>query len=220
MSRTPQKRSGRKKPEERAAEIAQAARELALERGLSAITLRGVAAQAGVASGLVAHYQPQVDSLVASTFSAIVSDEIREVEGLLAGLPAPRQRLAALLDTLLDSARLEVTAVWVEAWSLGRRNDVLAARVREQMDAWQLIIQGIVDAGIAAGEFETSDAASVAWQILGMIDGLNAQALVRWNGVSDRGAHLVRAVEGMVGAPGGGLLVHDPSAPDVPHPKQ
>ncbi|NKX55557.1 TetR/AcrR family transcriptional regulator [Arthrobacter mobilis] len=211
MSSTPQKRAARKAPAERAAEITQAARNLALERGLSTITLRNVAARIGVAPGLVAHYQPNVEALVAGTFTAIVAEEIEEVAGLLAGLPAPREQLGMLLDTLLDNARLDVTAIWVEAWTLGRRNEALAACVREQMDAWQAVLQGVVEAGIAAGEFETSDPASVAWQILGMIDGLNAQALVRWNGVSDRGTHLARAVEGMVGAARGSLLPRSPS---------
>ena len=67
---------------------------------------------------------------------------------------------------------------------------------------------GVVEAGVATNEFETSDTASVAWQILGMIDGLNAQALVRWDGVNDRGTHLARAVEGMVGAARGSLQQH------------
>ncbi|WP_159800838.1 TetR/AcrR family transcriptional regulator [Arthrobacter zhaoguopingii] len=206
MSSTPPKRAARKAPSERAAEIAEAARELALERGLAAITLRSVAARVGVASGLVAHYQPNVDALVADTFATIVAAETAEVAALLARLPEPPQRLALLLDTLLDGARLDVTAVWVEAWTLGRRNEALAASVRVQMDAWQAVLQDVVEAGIAAGQFETPDAESVAWQILGMIDGLNAQALVRWDGVTDRGVHLARAVEGMVGAARGSLV--------------
>ncbi|WP_294568776.1 TetR/AcrR family transcriptional regulator [uncultured Arthrobacter sp.] len=206
MSSTPPRRAVRKAPSERAAEIAEAARELALERGLAAITLRSVAARVGVASGLVAHYQPNVDALVADTFATIVAAETAEVAALLARLPDPAQRLALLLDTLLDGARLDVTAVWVEAWTLGRRNEALAASVRVQMDAWQAVLQDVVEAGIAAGQFETPDAASVAWQILGMIDGLNAQALVRWDGVNDRGVHLARAVEGMVGAARGALV--------------
>ena len=206
MSSTPPRRAVRKAPSERAAEIAEAARELALERGLAAITLRSVAARVGVASGLVAHYQPNVDALVADTFATIVAAETAEVAALLARLPDPPQRLALLLDTLLDGARLDVTAVWVEAWTLGRRNEALAASVRVQMDAWQAVLQDVVEAGIAAGQFETPDAASVAWQILGMIDGLNAQALVRWDGVNDRGVHLARAVEGMVGAARGALV--------------
>lgn len=206
MSSTIQKRAARKSPAERAAEIAEAAREIALGQGLSAITLRNVAARVGVASGLVAHYQPNVDALVAGTFAAIVSAETEEVAGLLDRLPTPLEKLGMLLDTLMDGSRLDVTAIWVEAWTLGRRNEALAASVREQMDAWQAVVQRLVEAGIDAGEFDTFDAPSVAWQILGMVDGLNAQALVRWDGVSDRGTHLARAVEGMVGAARGSLL--------------
>lgn len=205
MSSTQRKRAVRKAPGERASEISEAARTIALEQGLGSITLRNVAARVGVASGLVAHYQPNVEALVASTFTGIVSAEAAEVQATLDRMPSARGQLAYLLDTLLDSSRLDVTAVWVDAWTMGRRNEALAVCVRDQMDAWQAMLQGVVEAGIAAGEFETSDAASVAWQILGMIDGLNAQALVRWDGVNDRGTHLARAVEGMVGAARGSL---------------
>ncbi|WP_426299856.1 TetR/AcrR family transcriptional regulator [Arthrobacter sp. R-11] len=205
MSSTTQKRATRKSPAERAAEITEAARAIALEQGLSAITLRNVASHVGVASGLVAHYQPNVDALVAGTFTAIVAAETEEVAGMLAALPGPVERLALLLDTLMDGSRLDVTAVWVEAWTLGRRNEALAACVREQMDAWQAVLQAVVEDGVAGGHFETDDPASLAWQILGMIDGLTAQSLVRWGGVSDRGTHLARAVEGMVGAARGSL---------------
>ncbi|OFI37121.1 TetR family transcriptional regulator [Arthrobacter sp. SW1] len=205
MSSTTQKRATRKSPAERAAEITEAARGIALEQGLSAITLRSVAARVGVASGLVAHYQPNVDALVAGTFTAIVAAETEEVAGMLAALPGPVERLAFLLDTLMDGSRLDVTAVWVEAWTLGRRNEALAACVREQMDAWQAVLQRVVEDGVASGDFDADDPASLAWQVLGMIDGLTAQSLVRWGGVSDRGTHLARAVEGMVGAARGSL---------------
>jgi len=206
MSTTPSRRVPRKAPAARAAELAQAARSIALEQGLSAITLRSVARRTGVAPGLVAHYHPSAEVLVAGTFASIVSAETEEVAALVAGRPTPQQGLSLLLDTLLDDHRLAVTAVWVEAWSLGRRNETLAVGVREQMDAWQAVIRDLVAAGVAAGEFSTPDAGSVAWQILGMIDGLNAQALVRWNGVADRHTHLARAVEVMVGAAPSSLL--------------
>lgn len=208
MSRSPQKRAVRKVPSERAAEISEAARELALECGLSAITLRRVAERVGVASSLVAHYHPNADALVAGTFTTIVAAETEEVAAALDRFPTPQAGLAFLLDTLLDGSRLDVTAIWVDAWALGRRNEALAVCVRAQMDTWQAILQGVLQAGVAAGQFEMTEPAAVAWQILGMIDGLNAQALVRWDGVRDRGTHLARAVEGMVGAARGSLLHH------------
>lgn len=205
MSRPPRKKAARKSPAERAAEITDAARDLALEQGLTAVTLRGIAARIDVAPALVAHYEPNMDALIATTFATIVAAEIEEVDELLAALPTPTARIAVLIDTLLDGSRDDVTVVWVEAWGLGRRNDALAASVREQMDAWQEVVQGVIEAGVASGEFETPDAASVAWQLLGMIDGLNAQALVRWGDASARGSLIGHALEGMLGMRRGAL---------------
>lgn len=200
MSST-RKKAARKTPAERAGEIADAAQELALEQGLAAVTLRAVAARIDVAPALVAHYQPTMDALVATTFSSVVAAELDEIRAVLAAEARPTARVAALVDTLLDGTRDDVTLVWVEAWALGRRNETLATAVREQMDAWQHVVRGLVDDGVAAGEFDVDDAADVAWQLLGMIDGLNAQALVRWNAERSRGSVLHRAVEGMLGLP-------------------
>jgi len=172
---------------------------------LAAVTLRAVAARAGVAPPLVAHYEPSMESLIARTFSTIVSAEIAELEALIAALPSPSAQLTALCESLLDGSRNEVSIVWVEAWALGRRNEALAGAVREQMDAWQSVFQTIIEAGVARREFDTQDAAAVAWQVLGMIDGLNAQALVRWGEAEARGSLISRAIEGMLGLERGTL---------------
>ena len=205
MSSPTRKKAARKSPAERAAEIADAAHELALEQGLSAVTLRAVAARIDVAPALVAHYEPDMQALIASTFASIVAAELAEVDALVAGLPTPRERLAAMLATLLDGSRDDVTVIWVEAWAMGRRNEALAASVRDEMDAWQAMIRGVVEAGVASGDFETDDPAAAAWQLLGMIDGLNAQALVRWGDAADRGSLISHAVEGMLGLERGAL---------------
>src|SRR4051794_30261566 len=198
MSSAPRKKAERKSPQQRAAEIAQAACDLALAEGLSAVTLRAVAARIDVAPALVAHYEPNMDALVAASFRAVVSAELAEIREVLAGQPTPTGRLADLLTTLLDGTRDDVTVVWVEAWAMGRRNETLARAVRAEMDQWQAVLQTLIADGVAAGEFETTDASDVAWQLLGMIDGLNAQALVRWNDERSRGSALQRAVEGML----------------------
>jgi AcrR family transcriptional regulator len=241
-------RAERKAPEERRAEIDAASRGLALSEGLSAVTLRGVAARAGVTPALVAHYRPNMDELVAETFRAIVAAELREVAGGSGGAeghevtpitgnsadgalrtgeasrpgeasrrdeaaqatPAT-ERLGALVHTLLDGSREDVTLVWVEAWALGRRNETLAAAVREQMDAWQAVMHDLIAAGTAAGEFDVDDPAAVAWQLIGMIDGLNAQALVRWG--EGRSVLLTHALEGMLGLARGALAAPAPRRP-------
>lgn len=202
----PRGRASRKAPEERRAEIVEAARGLALDEGLAAVTLRGVAARAGVTPALVAHYRPNMDELVAETFRTIVAAELNEVAGPRSDGDADVSatvRLGALVRTLLDGSRDDVTLVWVEAWALGRRNETLGAAVREQMDAWQTVLHDLIAAGAAAGEFDVEDPSAVAWQLLGMIDGLNAQALVRWG--EGRRVLLTHALEGMLGVERGSL---------------
>jgi AcrR family transcriptional regulator len=205
MSTPSRPRAARKSPAERAHLIARAARDLAIEQGLAAVTLRAVAARAGVAPALVAHYEPSMESLISGTFSVIVSAEIAELEALIAVIPTPSMQLATLCGSLLDGSRNDVGVVWVEAWALGRRHEMLAEAVREQMDTWKNVFQTIIEAGVACGEFDTRDPDTVAWQLLGMIDGLNAQALVRWGDAGARGSLISRAVEGMLGLERGAL---------------
>jgi len=187
-------RAPRRAPAERRAAIADAARAVALSDGLGAVTLRSVAARAGVAPALVAHYADGgMDALVAEAFAGIVGRELEEVSALVAGADDPRAALAALIHTLAGGTRDDVTAVWVEAWALGRRNETLAAAVREQMDAWHALVRALVE------PFGVADPGTAAWQILAMIDGTGAQSLVRWGGTADRSELLLRAVEGMLG---------------------
>lgn len=201
-TRTPRTR---KTPDGRRAEIAVAARELALEQGLDAVTQRAVATRAEMAPALVAHYVASMDQLVAETFSAIVADELVEVGTLLASEPDPVRRLALLLGTLLDGSRHEVTPVWVHAWALGRRNELLAAAVRREMDDWQAMIREVLAEGAQSGRFRCDDPGETAWHILAMIDGLDAHTLVRWNAPAVQISLAQRAVEGMLALQPGAL---------------
>lgn len=205
MSSTSTKVRTRKSPAQRSAEILEAATRLAREQGLSALTLRAVAERAGVASGLIAHYQPSMDDLVARVYSGLVAAEIGEVEALLAGHDRADARMAVLIETLLDGTREDLTVVWVEAWALGRRNPALAVAVREQMDAWHRMVAAVIDDGCASGAFTTPSSSDAAWQLLGMIDGLNAQSLAR--GIEGEGyvEKMARAAESLLGAPAGAI---------------
>ncbi|MFJ3958411.1 TetR family transcriptional regulator C-terminal domain-containing protein [Arthrobacter sp. NPDC090010] len=201
LSRTAggRKSTTRKSPQARHQEIRDAAVDVALEEGLAAITLRRVARQLGVASGLVAHYEPRIEEFVAATFARIAAQDRAEVVAARDAADDVAGRLSGLLGSSLDPERLPVTAVWVEAWGLGRRNETLAGTVRTEMDAWQEMLREGIEDGLEAGIYSVADPAAAAWQILGMIDGLNAQALVRWEGVTGRREHFLEAVEHLLG---------------------
>ncbi|MFT4215295.1 MAG: TetR family transcriptional regulator C-terminal domain-containing protein, partial [Microbacterium sp.] len=189
----------RKSPDERRADVVAAARALARREGLDALTLRAIAAEAGVAPGLVAHYAPSMDELVAATFGDIVAGELTEVVALLGRVDGAAERIVVLLETMLDGSRADITLVWVQAWAIGIRNDALADRVRAEMDRWQSAIAAEIRRGMDAGVFADGDAAAIAWHVVAMIDGLSAHSLVGWRGAGDRPSLAARAVAGLLG---------------------
>lgn len=196
----------RRSASERVEQIASAAQSLAREAGLSAVTLRAVATEIGVAPALVAHYAPSMDALVGDTFTAIVGEELAEVEELADRTPDPADALTAVLVSLLDERRADVTLIWVQSWSLGGRNDVLARCVREQMDAWRVFLASVIERGRLAGALRCEDPIAVAGQILGMVDGLNAHSLVAWQDAGERTRLLLRSVEAMLDLEPGALV--------------
>ncbi|GAA3937349.1 TetR/AcrR family transcriptional regulator [Microbacterium soli] len=195
----------RKSPQQRSGEIRDAALAIAREDGLSALTLRSVAARAGVASGLVAHYAGSMDELVVHTFRELVASELDEVRVEVALEDDPAARLARMITTVLGSDHDDITLVWVDAWSLGRGSAALAVAIEEQMAAWQAFIAGIILDGRADGSFRTDDAQAVAWQILAMIDGISAHALTRGTDAAPFAVRLAQACETLVGAQPGSI---------------
>lgn len=197
-------RAPRTSPAKRAAQITAAATALALDEGLHALTLRAVAARAGVASSLVAHYAPSMEQLVADTFTAIVRTELAEVRAHAAAVREPAVRLRALLETLLDGSRDDVTGVWVDAWSIARRSAPLAAAVREQMTAWHA---AVVDALRAAAPAATHarELDRIAAHVLAMVDGLNAHELVDYRTGGSGLALIAGMLERELALPAGSL---------------
>lgn len=198
----------RKSPQQRSGEIHDAAVSLAREEGLSALTLRAVAARAGVVPGLVAHYASSMDELLARTFRELTASELDDVRAQTETEAEPAARMARMISTVLSSGHNDVTLVWVDAWSLGRGSAALSVAIDEQMAAWQSFIARIIEDGRAAGVFRTEDTDAVAWQILAMIDGIAAHALTRRTDAALFAARLAQACETLVGAAPGAIGEH------------
>lgn len=176
MPTTPTRR--RLSPAERAAQITEAAVRVARTDGLTAVTLRRVAAAVGVAPSLVAHYRPSMDELVGDTFRSIASTEVAEVARLVADEGDPVAQLAVLVAAVTDAARDDVAVLWADAWSLGRTNEVLAAAARDVMDSWQRLATDVVTAGVRAGVVRAEDPAAIGRLLFALVDATNGYALV------------------------------------------
>ncbi|WP_059017204.1 TetR family transcriptional regulator C-terminal domain-containing protein [Mycobacterium sp. M26] len=169
----------RKMPAERHDELLRQAVQISRTDGLGAVTLRKVATDLGVTPGLVSHYFSSAEQLITAAFRAAATEDLDTARKLMAAEPTAADGINALMDYTLDESSMEASALWLEAWSLGRTNPALAAEAATLTDQWLECIAEVVRAGDANGEFSVADSDVAARRLLTMIDGLGAQMVVR-----------------------------------------
>lgn len=167
-------------------EVITAAVGVAFDLGLHAVSVASVAARLGAHEKAVTALWPDIDALVAVTFSRIVAAELAEVKRAVLANPSPVTQLTVLLETLAQPVRQDVDAVWLESWSLGRRNAALGAVVRSEEGAWHAFVAAVVRRGVRSNDFLEVDPDEVAAHLLAVIDGVNAYSLVDYHSDIDR----------------------------------
>ncbi|MFD6285410.1 TetR/AcrR family transcriptional regulator [Streptomyces sp. NPDC060205] len=191
-SRGPGKRV-RKAPAERRHEIVAAAAQVGLVEGLECITLRRVADELGVRPGLVGHYFPAADTLVAEAFTAATmadldtllperpdgsgdgsGDDSGDGSGDDFGDGSARAVLRRFF-TLMSSAEFDnVSRLWLNARHLSRYRPGLREHVVAQELLWCTRIEKAITAGTESGEFVCADPRAAAVRVLVAIDGASA----------------------------------------------
>ncbi|GEK80109.1 TetR/AcrR family transcriptional regulator [Agrococcus baldri] len=191
----------RKSPAVRRDEIRAAARSIALEQGLSAVTQRAVAERVGIVPGLVTHYVDRMELLVAEIFRDIAREELEQVRAEVGAVEGDVDRVLVLLRELIGDYRRDVALVWVDGWSISRRNDDLAAVLTGEARAWEEFVGGVLERGHRSGALHAPDPLALARFVVGATDGLSAQAAV-WAGYeAETLGTVVRTVAGLLRIP-------------------
>ncbi|WP_198412492.1 TetR/AcrR family transcriptional regulator [Nocardioides mangrovicus] len=151
----------------------EAAAKVALIEGLECITLRRVADLLDVRPGLVGHYFPVAEDLVAETFGTVAEAE------LLTLIPpddtsSALERMARFLTRALSPEFHDVNRLWLNARHLARYRPTLRDRVILQGDHWRDTVAQLIDDGVGSNEFGACDSQMVSLKILAVIDGLSA----------------------------------------------
>lgn len=156
-------------------EIADALWRVVAEHGADAVSLRRVAAEAGVSMGLVQHYFRSRDEMLLFAFEAVGERVAQECAAQLARIdrPGPRDRVRVLLVQWLplDERRAREARALL-AHLVSGRDDVITRSVRDGVRR----LRGHVAAEIvAAGAADDAELATTV--LLGLADGLAAHVL-------------------------------------------
>lgn len=158
----------RKSPAVRRQEILDAVVALASAKGLDGVRTRDVAEQVGVAPGLIHHYFPSMDDLLAESFGQWADALLAQLQRIPDELPA-RTSLALLVAEMAPEQRL-----WTDALTTASRFDLLRERARELSVAYLDHVAAIIQAGIDEGTFTCANPRESAWRLILTLDGLVA----------------------------------------------
>lgn len=168
--------------EVRREQILGAAFEVAAREGLAGLTVRSVAAEAGISHALVLFHFGRKDRLLHELLEWLLSTtSVLEVSEEVARLPQALDRLHALLQQEMVRLSREPrrTRLFFEYWALGARQEPIRARISAELERYRAAFRGNMEellfaepatfAGVTA---EALAAVAVSW-----IQGCAVQAM-------------------------------------------
>lgn len=165
-------------PERRRAAILEAAVAEISDRGFARTTSRHVAARAGVTHGLLHHYFPDHDSLLAAAFEKVALEEIDEANEALASDRDPLAQLREITEPYGPGGGEEAYRFWLEAWAEAYHSPTLQETSRRLSVAWHELVVGVIERGNAVGVFRCEHPHETAWMVVALSDAYALQCQI------------------------------------------
>jgi TetR/AcrR family transcriptional regulator, transcriptional repressor of bet genes len=201
------KKTRRRIPEQaRREQILEAAFHVASRASLSGLTVRAVAAEAGVSHALVLFHFGRKDRLVHELLDWVLnSTSVLHVSEDIARFPHARDRLNALLEQELtrQSHQPEFTRLFLEYWALGAHHKEIRTRIGAELERYRAAFREIMAELVEAEPFQFSGvtADGMAAVVVSWIQGCAVQGLVA-PGQFDTDGYLA-ALRGLMARPSG-----------------
>jgi len=182
--------------DERRRQIADAVFRVTARDGLDAATLRHVAAEAGVTSGMVQHYFPSKDTMLRYAMDAArqrYETRMTAAIGVLGSTPSPRAVLTAMLQNLIphDRAETDDGRVSLAFQAYAATHDELSAVLADD-DA---LLLGHLTQLVEAAAGPVDDPRSRATALMATAEGLSMKVLATDLAAADAAGILDRAID-------------------------
>ncbi len=134
-------------------QICRAAVTVIAREGYAGTTMRMVAEEAGVSTGMLNHYFANRQDLLVQALVSVSERSLVRYAVAIAGLEAGRGRLEALLDSVLgeDGESEETWRVWINVHGEAVRLPELRAAIEERLGQWFVLIDQALEGLVLTG---------------------------------------------------------------------
>ena len=161
----------RSEPDARRLSLIEACARVLARAGIAGASVRTIAVEAGVSPGLVGHYFPGVDALIAATYAHTGARVDVALEAAVAAAgDDPRARLEAFVTASFAApiADPELLATWIAFWSLVRARPEIARQHDEQYGGFR----GQLEQLLAEASLPPHELRLRAIELTALVDGL------------------------------------------------
>jgi TetR/AcrR family transcriptional repressor of bet genes len=157
-------------------QICRAAATVISREGFAGTTMRMVAEEAGVSTGMLNHYFANRQDLLEQALVYVSERAQARMRESIEGIPAGRARLAALLDSALAEGQEvnETWRVWINAYGEAVRLADLRHTIDSRLSSWYELIDKALEGLVPP---EQNGAIPWSWRFDALLNGLALQAL-------------------------------------------
>ncbi len=157
-------------------QICRAAAAVIAREGFAGTTMRMVAEEAGVSTGMLNHYFENRQDLLTQTLVYVTERSQERYEAAIEGIPPGRARLEALLDSVLAEDRevIETWHVWINANGEALRLPALRRTIEERLSEWFALVEVALEGLVPP---EPNAEIPWTWRLDALLTGLAIQAL-------------------------------------------
>jgi Uncharacterized protein conserved in bacteria len=157
-------------------QICRAAATVIAREGFAGTTLRKVADEAGVSTGMLNHYFTNRQDLLTQTLVFVSERTQKRTRDAIENVPAGWERLTALLDSALFDgvAANEGWRVWINAYGEAVHLPELRKTIETRLQSWYQVLDEALE-----GLVDTESHATIpwSWRLDAVLNGLAIQAL-------------------------------------------
>lgn len=165
----------RETPEDRRRQLGEAALRCIVKHGNAGVSVRQIAAEAGVTQGLITHHFGEINELVAYAFD-IMSDGVLQAitRAVEEAEPAPQKRLDAFIEASFSPILFDrdVLGVWVVFWGLILHSPRMSVSQQGEYSDYVTTVQGLIGDLAAAEGFSIGDIRLTSVAFTALLDGL------------------------------------------------